>query len=408
MSNDVTRLYQDMAKADMADFLKKKEEFESILGVKVDKEFFDQVYVNAKYCPETATISRLNLVPLYLQSKGRLPKAANTIYKHFTRRAAGLGSFSEEYQRIVGKVNEQGYYVIKDFLNADQVEKIKQELNKYEYFAPAPNKETLTYVKLEDLRKSGPADKSTPPMHLTNFTGVDMDKDSGIGRMMTDTFMADISAAYFQSQAYLTEVTAYHTKAKSRELYTSDDIHGSAQAWHFDYADLRFLKFFLYLTDVNMENGPHTFAVNTQEDKFIQPENEDGFYKPGFRRYPNGTFTGQIKNEWVVNAVGRERVKEFCGTKGMLIIENTSGLHKGGDCVSGSREMLSFTFGISNFNSPNSQPSLDYRPEFPRSGHLAPVLKDLKQEHLSRIAAFKRKLPLKVRIRGKVKTLLGV
>ena len=87
---------------------------------------------------------------------------------------------------------------------------------------------------------------------------------------------------------------------KQRPRYFTDQqIHLSANKFHFDYSHLRSIRFFIYLTDVSEDAGPHTFIRSSHEENFKYPESNDDFYKPGFRKYYNGTSEGLLKEDWV-------------------------------------------------------------------------------------------------------------
>ena len=68
------------------------------------------------------------------------------------------------------------------------------------------------------------------------------------------TFLA-VSQAYLRSSPVLDIVTMWWSTAFSHEASS-----GAAQLYHFDMASLKWLKFFVYLTDVSAENGPHCFV----------------------------------------------------------------------------------------------------------------------------------------------------
>jgi len=312
-----------------------KEQFEYILGFK-DDNLFNTLLKSSKkpYIPT----GNLHLKSLYLKSKGRLPLAASFIYKL-------NGLLEIPLTGIVNDLNKSGYCVVEGFLTSQEIEGIKEQLNDFTYYDPMVGKAMLS---LNEIRSG----KGTNSTYSSNCRGNKITKESPIGNILFNSYMADIASSYFKSQAYMTSAVSFYTRAKDPKDFTDNDIHGSAQSWHFDYANIRFLKFFIYLTDVKKENGPHTFAVNTHEDKFIYPTKKDDFHKAGFRVYPNGEMEGLVKDEWVQ---GKTEIKEFCYPAGTLIIENTSGLHRGGYCYSGTREMISFEYAVSQLSKVEDQ-----------------------------------------------------
>lgn len=397
--------YADLSNSDQKIARALQVEFEQRLGVNISPSLFDAFYINARYLPEFTTVPGSALKPLYLASKGRLPKAANFLYQQFSRNCIDDSSRYTRHSAIVNDLSGDGFHVIPNFLSSAQVDALLKELAQYEYYAPMQGKKALN---LKDIRQ---ADSDSPlyrvSTYSTNCMGQDIPTQSQLGQLMIDTFMADVASAYFKTQAYLTQTVGFYTRAKDPKLFTAAEIHGSAQKWHVDYSDLRFIKFFIYLTDVEPGNGPHTFAKRTHEEGFIYPKDKQGFHEAGFRVYDNGELDGVLRNEWVEQAVSKDRIKEFHGKRGTLIIENTSGLHKGGDCLSGTREMLSFTYAISNSGVPSTQPSIDYQPASSRHSHLTAVLKQHKAEQIEKYKAFCPKPTFKSRVKGKIKSLIG-
>jgi hypothetical protein len=258
---------------------------------------------------------------------------------------------------------------------------------------------------LQQLRETEVrSDSSISSMHYSNLTGSAIKTESQIGRIFIKPFMADIASHYFKSQSYLTGAVSFHTTEKDPKLFTNEDIHGLAQNWHFDYPNLRFLKFFIYLTDVEIENGPHSFISKTHEENFVYPNSMDDLHSSGLTKYENGLFSGLIKDQWVNRNFDSDQVNEFCYPKGTLLVVNTSGLHKGGYCYSGRREVLSLIYSISNGGAflPTNKPSLNFSPETHSSKHLGPVLAKFFQEQQDMVDNFSRKVSFKTRVKNKI------
>lgn len=83
-----------------------------------------------------------------------------------------------------------------------------------------------------------------------------------------------------------------------------------AENFHRDVDDWKFLKLFVYLTDVGDENGPHVYVKASAPD-------------PALRRI------GRFTDEEVEAAFGADRFIRNCGAAGTGFFENTFGVHKG-------------------------------------------------------------------------------
>jgi hypothetical protein len=83
-----------------------------------------------------------------------------------------------------------------------------------------------------------------------------------------------------------------------------------AQLFHRDVDDLRFCKLFVYLTDVDMDSGPHVFVHGS----VLSPACRR------IRRYSDSEVTATF---------GADTIEYMCGKRGEAFIANTGGVHKG-------------------------------------------------------------------------------
>jgi hypothetical protein len=101
----------------------------------------------------------------------------------------------------------------------------------------------------------------------------------------------------------------------------------SAQMYHFDMDRLKWLKFFIYLTDVGPENGPHVFLRGTHVRK------------------PRALLRdGRIPDDEVYRHWPRERALEVVGPAGTLFAADTRAFHKGKAVTKGHRLVLEVQF----------------------------------------------------------------
>ena len=83
-----------------------------------------------------------------------------------------------------------------------------------------------------------------------------------------------------------------------------------AELFHRDVDDIRFVKLFCYLTDVDETSGPHMFVPGSQNiDRLTR-----------IRRYDDSE---------VIQAFGADGLRTFTGKAGTVFLENTYGLHRG-------------------------------------------------------------------------------
>lgn len=110
----------------------------------------------------------------------------------------------------------------------------------------------------------------------------------------------------------------------------------AAQLYHFDMDRPRWLKVFIYLTDVSLENGPHSFIQGTHRIDAIPTK----FLRRGYVR---------LNDYEVFEEYGTAREIVFSAPRGSVIVEDTIGLHKGRVVKEGARLLLQLQFSSSLF-----------------------------------------------------------
>lgn len=100
-----------------------------------------------------------------------------------------------------------------------------------------------------------------------------------------------------------------------------------AQLYHRDVDDWKFCKFFIYLTDVSSENGPHIYVKGSS----ASPQ-----YRK-IRRYQDNEVEAKF---------GKENVITFEKPKGSAFMVDTYGFHKGLLPKSGKRLLLQIEYSL--------------------------------------------------------------
>jgi hypothetical protein len=105
----------------------------------------------------------------------------------------------------------------------------------------------------------------------------------------------------------------------------------AAQKFHFDLDRLRFLKLFVYLTDVGPDSGPHVYVRGTRRQ-----------LAAGFRR------DRRSEDGDVERAYG-DAITTIEGARGTVFLADTRGLHKGAPPAVGHRLVFQVEFATSLF-----------------------------------------------------------
>lgn len=135
-----------------------------------------------------------------------------------------------------------------------------------------------------------------------------------------DERLLALAAQYFGSVPYVDSIQAWWS-------LSGNDEPEEAENFHRDNDSIRFLKFFLYLTDVGDEQGPHKFVRGSHTDPQLLGKN-------------------RLTDEQVEAAFGSARIITIKGKAGDAFIEDTFGVHKGQLPVSGRRLLLQVRYSI--------------------------------------------------------------
>ncbi len=143
----------------------------------------------------------------------------------------------------------------------------------------------------------------------------------------TDPNMALIAQKYLGQPVLMDEVAFWWTTTKR-----SEDANINAQLFHQDRDRLSFLKFFIYLTDVKPDTGPHVYIRGTHKD------------------LPWSLRGDGRKSDEAVKATGLwNEVQEITAPGGTLMAVDTIGLHKGKTPITADRLALENEFATSLF-----------------------------------------------------------
>lgn len=181
------------------------------------------------------------------------------------------------------------------------------------------------------LRVSDPYRPETPPFspdsaarnpqsHIAHHNARDIVTAPYLFQVANDPFILDIAATFLGCKptlSYLAAWWSYHTKIGAQQ----------AELFHRDVDDWRFLKLFIYLTDVNEKNGPHIYVKYSSVSVKL---NE-------IRRFEDGE---------VMSAFGQNNVLQLTGNTGEAFLEDTYGIHKGQPVQEGNRLIFQAVYSM--------------------------------------------------------------
>jgi hypothetical protein len=163
-----------------------------------------------------------------------------------------------------------------------------------------------------------------------DFSEQELINNSLIQKLMADRSIISVAQNYLRSRPII-DIVAMWWNAASEEPDKQ-----AAQYWHFDMDRIKWLKFFIYLTDVGPDNGPHSFVAGSHRTGGIAP----ALLEKGYARLTDDEVNAHYRTDQFI---------AFAARRGTIIAEDTRGLHKGKHVIKGDRLMLQFQFTNSLF-----------------------------------------------------------
>jgi hypothetical protein len=147
-----------------------------------------------------------------------------------------------------------------------------------------------------------------------------------------------------QNDPVLLEIAARYLKTKpvhiSNSLFWSFPTNSTffeqskaAQVFHCDLDDYKFIKFFFYLTDVDLNGGPHVYILGSHQKRKILFE----------------LLGGRATEQNLINYYGSENIVAICGKAGWGFAEDTLGYHKGSPPIDKPRLLLQVQFATYDY-----------------------------------------------------------
>jgi hypothetical protein len=250
-----------------------------------------------------------------LMRAARPPRKAST--------ASGvLGTLSAARQKeIADAITRDGFYVFENRLPENVCDEIDGFARKVPALIEGSDKLTLF-------------NPGQPVSKTYRILEPDVVKSSAMQRLMADRSILAVAETYLKTHPILSGAHLWYSPA-----YGNAPGSDAAQEFHFDFDPPPiWLLFFVYLTDVGPDNGPHVFVRGTHTPG--HPEMADLLAR-GYARIPD---------EDIVGRFGADRIVELYGKRGTILAVDTRGFHKGKMPVIGHRLMGQLSFSCPAFS----------------------------------------------------------
>jgi hypothetical protein len=168
-----------------------------------------------------------------------------------------------------------------------------------------------------------PADsgKRHPDAHIAHHLPEDVLRAPHLMALANDPRILGIVSEFLGCKptiGYLAAWWSYHTDMGAQQ----------AEFFHRDVDDWKFVKLFVYLTDVGPNSGPHVYVQNSANCKKL-------------------TKIRRFTDEEVRSTFGPENLLVMTAKAGQGFLEDTFGIHKGQPVVNGTRLIFQVVYGLS-------------------------------------------------------------
>lgn len=255
-------------------------------------------------------------------------------FKKSARVTGVLGDFDDQQvETTLAELRREGFVVFPEALSSEAVDRLLD----FAMTTPA----LVRPMDNEDRHREKHLALYDPENVVAtryDYTTQDLLRSTDVQTLLADETLREFAGRYIGADPILDIVTMWwHTGFKAQ----ADSM--AAQLYHVDMDRVRWLKVFVYLTDVAEGDGPHTF---------ISRSHRSGGIPWSLRR------RGPVRwsDEEVIGHYGQEREISLTGRRGTIILEDTRGLHKGALVTPGSRDrlVLQFEFCVSLYGAPYS------------------------------------------------------
>lgn len=245
----------------------------------------------------------------------------------FWKEADGvLGNMSgSDKEIVVEDLRIKGYHVFNKRLSNDLCDKLLD----FALTHPCISRPMDGQGKEKEKYATYPRMK--PEVARYDFATQDLLQNKDIQGLLADMSFPSVASAYLEARPMVDVLSMWwHTSFSD-----SPDMN-AAQYYHFDMDRPKWLKFFIYLTDVTTETWAHTFIEGSHQTNAIP----SSMLKKGYAR---------LTDKEVEEYYSKEKVIEFIAPRGTIIAEDTRGLHKWKHVKKDDRLILQIQFSNSMF-----------------------------------------------------------
>jgi hypothetical protein len=160
----------------------------------------------------------------------------------------------------------------------------------------------------------------TPDCHIAHHEAEDVIRAPYILALANRPELLEVAETFLGCKPTISYIAVWWS-------YPTETGPQQAENYHRDVDDWRFLKLFVYLTDVDENNGPHFYVIESAGSKKMRT-------------------LGRFKDDAVKQAFGGQSIRCITGEAGTAFLENTFGIHKGCPVESGHRLVCQVVYSM--------------------------------------------------------------
>ena len=214
-------------------------------------------------------------------------------------------------KKINEKLVDEGYVSFPGFIDQQTVRDIKSSLKTMKVHCPEGGQND--FISLQEIDRA--------QCYVARYKESDLKSNKNIHSIIHNEFLLALAQEYLGVKPIIMSVNAWWSFSGRTEAV-------EAQNFHRDRDCLKWLKFFIYLTYVDENSGPHIYIKKTTKSN-------------KFRRASYNRFS----DESVYSEFGKENEVLFLGEAGDAFMEDTFGLHKGTVPLKNDRLLLQVQYG---------------------------------------------------------------
>ncbi len=315
----------------MADLIKifREKIYNRVFRSRILNNQFKKGYAEFLKTGKTSPEGNMAMIDLYCRTNGKFNEAMHKKMAAAHPKAAlkenlegVIGKLSEkEFSKVNDQLKKNGYVSFEKKLSPDMVKRL------YEFALKTP---ALTAPKYD---KKIIYDEQNPVSEIYRFDMQDLANNADIQALIIDESLINVARNYLESEPVF-DFPAMWWSTSFLKVASSE----AAQLYHFDMDRIKWLKIFIYLNDVTMENGPHSYIRGSHEVGAKPQE----LLKRGYVRISDEELSKEYKKEDFIT---------ICAEAGSVFAGDTKCWHKGTPLKKGHRLALEFEYTTSMFGS---------------------------------------------------------